>query len=323
MKYNRQDFEIFKGNVCNRVKYEGQIKFIQNVLSSSEIEDYWEKDEPLYAMYILAMVDYLSRINEIPIYSKYDYIRQHRMKKRVYPLSMIVGSITDDEDLEQMAKDAIPEFIHYNIVEGCLQPENQELGNIIINQFLPRKNKLSLSEIPFDSDEVIYIKSSHGTTFETTPRTITHDKKVLPKLPRGTSYPELFIFYYIESIFPEAIHRGKAYGTVEYDITIPEKKACIEYNGSAFHKGKYARPEIDASKLELCRKKGVKYIRIEDDGDTFEPKIKDWLVTIKYEESKKQEQLMLLCKRIVKKYFHSNKQGISLEEIEKKIRLYY
>jgi len=118
MKYNRQDFEIFKGNVCNRVKYEGQIKFIQNVLSSSEIEDYWEKDEPLYAMYILAMVDYLSRINEIPIYSKYDYIRQHRMKKRVYPLSMIVGSITDDEDLEQMAKDAIPEFIHYNIVEG-------------------------------------------------------------------------------------------------------------------------------------------------------------------------------------------------------------
>ncbi len=67
----------------------------------------------------------------------------------------------------------------------------------------------------------------------------------------------------------------------------------------------------------------MKYIRIEDDGDTFAPKIKDWLVTIKYEESKKQEQLMLLCKRIVKKYFHSNKQGISIDEIENKIRLYY
>lgn len=254
--------------------------------------------------------------------TKDDLINQkEELEKKITAIDKQINKIK--KELKELTGEDIYIGPKPTLLEWCQQPENKELGDIIISQYLPRKNKKKLDEIEFDSDETIYIKGKHGSAYKTTPLTITKNKRVLPKLPRGTSYPELFIFYYLQSIFPEAIHKGKALKKVEYDITIPEKKTCIEYNGSAFHKGKYARPEVDANKVYLCKNYGVNYIRIEDDGDTFEPKCQDWLISVKYDDSKKQEQLMLVCKFIVNNKLHCNKDGISIKEIEKKIRLYY
>lgn len=213
--------------------------------------------------------------------------------------------------------------IQHSLLDWCKKPDNKDIGNIIMNQFLPRKNKYKLDQIDIDSDETIYIKGNRGATYKTTAKCITEERRVLPKLPRGTSYPELFIYYYFKMIYTETIHRGKAPGNVEYDITIPEKKTCIEYNGCAFHKGKYAKPEKDASKVELCKKYGVNYIRIEDDGEAEEPKINDWIISYKYNANNKSKQLEQICKLIVKEYLHEKEQEISIEDIEEKIRLFY
>ena len=64
------------------------------------------------------MVDYLSRINKIPLYSKYDNIRQYQMEDRIYPLSIIISAKIENKDKDAFISDAIPEFLRFNIVEG-------------------------------------------------------------------------------------------------------------------------------------------------------------------------------------------------------------
>ena len=114
----RQEFEVFKGNVCNAVKQQGILSFIRNILISDVIEKYWSEENYLYAFYLVAMVDYLSRLNDIPLYTKYNEIRYYQMDKKIYPLSVIIEADLMEKDPDDMIEDAIPEFLHFNIVEG-------------------------------------------------------------------------------------------------------------------------------------------------------------------------------------------------------------
>ena len=113
-----QDFELFKGNVKNRIKNEGQLDFIKQTLLSNEIEYLWNEENALCSLYLLSMVDYLSRLNEIPQYSKYDYIREHKMEKVIYPLSLRTYSLVMETSENSISQNAIPEFLIHNIVEG-------------------------------------------------------------------------------------------------------------------------------------------------------------------------------------------------------------
>lgn len=113
-----QEFEIFKGNVKHSVKYDGQEKFIRQILLSNEIERFWNDGLCLYSLYLLAMVDYLSKLNQIPLYNKYEYLRHYKMDEKIYPMSLIVFSELEKVDKDELASDAIPEFLKYNIVEG-------------------------------------------------------------------------------------------------------------------------------------------------------------------------------------------------------------
>lgn len=113
-----QDFELFKGNVKNKIKADGQLNFIQQTLISNEIETLWNKNNILCSLYLLSMVDYLSRLNEIPLYTKYDYIRNHKMEQIVYPLSFKTYSAVMGISETDITENAIPEFLIHNIVEG-------------------------------------------------------------------------------------------------------------------------------------------------------------------------------------------------------------
>jgi hypothetical protein len=114
----RQEFEVFKGNVCNVVKQQGAFAFIKNVLLSGVVERYWDDGNYLNAFYLVAMVDYLSRLNDIPLYTKYNEIRHYQMEKRIFPLSISIEAAVMEKDPDDMIDDAIPEFLQFNIVEG-------------------------------------------------------------------------------------------------------------------------------------------------------------------------------------------------------------
>lgn len=113
-------FELFKSNVCHRVKDSGDISFIIETLKSSEISKLYEQKKYMEALYLLAMVDYLSRENDLPLCEDYRDIRSHKLSNIVYPNSIVAYAIaTGDESIKiKSYNDAIPEFRRFNIVEN-------------------------------------------------------------------------------------------------------------------------------------------------------------------------------------------------------------
>ena len=116
----RSDFEIFKSNVCHRVKDNGDFDFIISVLEADDIRRYWLKKWYPEAFYLLAMIDYLSRENGVPTCNKYDDIRSQSLKSPLYPKDVLMAAkLSAALDIrEECRKRAIPEFMRFNIVES-------------------------------------------------------------------------------------------------------------------------------------------------------------------------------------------------------------
>ena len=116
----RSSFEIFKSNVCHLVKDKGDIDFIVDILRRNEIRMYWNRKWYPESFYLLAMVDYLCRENDLPVCQDYDDIRKHKLAEPVYPRDiMVAAKLNPALDQRKSSRDnAIPEFLKYNIVEG-------------------------------------------------------------------------------------------------------------------------------------------------------------------------------------------------------------
>lgn len=116
----RSSFEVFKSNVCHLVKDKGDIDFIIDTLEADEIRRLYDRKWYPEAFYLLAMVDYLSRENNIPLCKNYNDIRNQSLAKTIYPASAVLSDAamqTDKHKAETM-RNAIPEFMRFNIVES-------------------------------------------------------------------------------------------------------------------------------------------------------------------------------------------------------------
>ena len=119
MEY-RAGFEMFKSNVCHKVKDMGDMDFIIDVLESGEIRRLYQKRWYPESLYLLAMVDYLSRENGLPLCKEYGDIRRARLSDTVYPAGIIAMSVVSNSDKpkKDSLNAAIPEFMQFNIVES-------------------------------------------------------------------------------------------------------------------------------------------------------------------------------------------------------------
>ena len=117
---HRASFETFKSNVCHYVKNMGDVDFMIHVLESDEIRTLYERKWYPEALYLLAMLDYLSRENNIPLCTKYDDIRTRRLAKPVYPIGVLITSevLKSETPLREAEQEAIPEFRRFNIIES-------------------------------------------------------------------------------------------------------------------------------------------------------------------------------------------------------------
>ncbi len=116
----RPAFELFKSNVCHRLKELGDIDFLIDTIESGEITIYHEKAWFPESLYLLAMVDYISRINNIPLCDSYNELRKTKLQNTIYPSSVIAASAVkkDNSILEKALAASIPEFKRFNIVEN-------------------------------------------------------------------------------------------------------------------------------------------------------------------------------------------------------------
>jgi len=122
MEY-RMSFEAFKSTVCHQVKDMGDIEFIIDVLEKDKIRRLYEKKWYPESLYLLAMVDYLSRENDLPLCTRYDDLRAACLSKIIYPAGVIVrAEFSHSEKPKQESwEQAIPEFKRFNIVESDIR----------------------------------------------------------------------------------------------------------------------------------------------------------------------------------------------------------
>ncbi|MBO6054952.1 MAG: helix-turn-helix domain-containing protein [Oscillospiraceae bacterium] len=116
----RSSFESFKSTVCHRVKEMGDLDFIIDTLERQEIRTYYDRKWYPECLYLLAMLDYLSRENDIPLCEDYDDLRRCKLEKPVYPASIraIQAASSDTSVLRNAFMTAIPEFKRFNIIEN-------------------------------------------------------------------------------------------------------------------------------------------------------------------------------------------------------------
>jgi len=98
----------------------GDLDFIKDALLSDEINRLYNKEWFPESLYLLAMVDYLCRVNDLPLAQEYNKIRKAKLSEVAYPAGILALSIfgNTDEYKELSVSEAIPEFIRHNIVEN-------------------------------------------------------------------------------------------------------------------------------------------------------------------------------------------------------------
>lgn len=116
----RPSFEVFKSNVCHQVARLGDLEFIIQTLENDDIRSYYDKKWYPESLYLLAMVDYLSRLNDVPLCTHYDDVRALKLDAMLFPAGIIAATLVtgSDEIKHRAIRDAIPEFARFNIIEG-------------------------------------------------------------------------------------------------------------------------------------------------------------------------------------------------------------
>ena len=119
-EHNRPSFELFKSNTCHMLKDLGDIPFLMQLLKSNQIRTYYEKKWYPEALYLLAMLDYLSRLHNVPICKNYNDIRRAKLEQPLYPSSVLLLCKAQQSDVpkQECIRTAIPEFMRFNIVES-------------------------------------------------------------------------------------------------------------------------------------------------------------------------------------------------------------
>jgi len=119
-KEQRCSFSVFKSNVCHKLKELGDMDFLLQTLSNDEIRKYYDKEWYPECLYLLAMVDYISRLNQIALCSDYDDLRNMKLSETIYPSGILALSLAnkDDTPKERAWEEAIPEFRRFNIIEN-------------------------------------------------------------------------------------------------------------------------------------------------------------------------------------------------------------
>jgi len=116
----RPAFEAFKSGVCHLVKDMGDLSFLINTLESGKIRELFNKNRYAESLYLLAMVDYLSRENGLPLCADYNDLRRAKLSEVIYPAGVLTlcAAAGSDAWKERSRAEAIPEFLRAGIVEA-------------------------------------------------------------------------------------------------------------------------------------------------------------------------------------------------------------
>lgn len=107
----KEDFQTFRNNLHHELKNMGEITTLLSILENRKIDYYLRHEEYVKAMYLLSLLDYLSKQNQVPLCQEYSELRKQSLKTPYY-----VG----DQITAYKNRNYIEEFVAHNIYEGDL-----------------------------------------------------------------------------------------------------------------------------------------------------------------------------------------------------------
>ena len=118
-----QEFDIFKSSICHMIKSKSPKEFIKEIENSNLVSSFFDNSEYAKSFYLIAMADYLCRLESLPKIEKFEKYRKYSLETNLYPASVIIYSkIMDDKNfLKNALKNSIPEFRRFNIIERDIE----------------------------------------------------------------------------------------------------------------------------------------------------------------------------------------------------------
>lgn len=115
------DFEIFKSDLCQSIKNMNPVEAINQIKKSGCIEVLLNKNEDVKALYLVAMVNYLSNKYNLDM-NIHDY-DNYRLEHMVYPRSVLFkcAIMKDDKYKKEAIDHAEKGFLQFNICEGEIE----------------------------------------------------------------------------------------------------------------------------------------------------------------------------------------------------------
>ena len=112
------DFRYFRNNLLGALKREKANEFVKKIISKKEIDYYYKNNAKEYAYYLLALIDYLCRISNKPVYNaRYNELRKERLKRPFFVGSKLFKFDSIEEAENKLKITVIPEFKKFNIIE--------------------------------------------------------------------------------------------------------------------------------------------------------------------------------------------------------------
>lgn len=109
--YEKEDFQTFRNKVHHKLKCNDEIDIMLEILEKHRIDYYLLHQDMLKAMYLLSLLDYLSKKNQVPLCQEYSELRSQSLSDPYY-----VGDRIETHRYEN----CIQEFAKHNIYEGDL-----------------------------------------------------------------------------------------------------------------------------------------------------------------------------------------------------------
>lgn len=117
-------YDEFRSELCHMYKTDGNVVFLMKVLKSDAVGKLWSNENYAYALYIVAMIDYISWKNKVPFYNGFNELRSYKLKNTLYPAEVIILDKISHSDVNRKAayeecknSECGKFFIKHNIVE--------------------------------------------------------------------------------------------------------------------------------------------------------------------------------------------------------------
>lgn len=113
-----EQFDLFKSNTLQQLKRTGEDHYIDEIVRTNKIDEYYSSKNYLAALYLLSLVDYSYLKRKLPLLKKYSDLRSKKLDKVYVQKSIYLLFKAKLKTVTSVYKECIKEFLEHNIIEA-------------------------------------------------------------------------------------------------------------------------------------------------------------------------------------------------------------